>query len=602
MNEDLTRFVESNTISNKLIQKVESNTLRESLSKIPIRLKESVDVNENSDAWKVPISFYNRRNYNGRIYNKKLWENVINNQRDIWVGSPMLSDHPSNDSDGNPKDICGVWLDAEIGPENEDGVGLVYGLLVPSGSIGKDLKEHLTNGLKVGTSSSGFGKLMRDGETVDPDTFLIERLSDWVLNPSQGTYFSYEENQIINKSKENLQESVIKENKVVGDSKIAKLEEKKFRRDMESFLESAALIKDPQERLQEFLEIKSYLEDGACPDLKEKIEEKIAAEENLIKTAIKEKLELQEELGIENPRDLKEKLTKIVEDASVVTKEAAEWKSVAEALQEKLTKANNLLESKPSTEYVEYLRTKLSEMKNTYEKVEDKSYEAVKKVVNLNRGFKEAIVNFKEQIKGLQAEKEKFFDEIKESHKIVEEKNASIKEFEDTVSGLNTRISTLQSKFDELESIITEQRKMIEKLTLQNIGLKASNEKQKAKIISLSKELMESQRKLVYNKPAAKKEVKKELTDTEAYFESLYKTYGNAILPYKKAIAAAKTLAEAKKVFYTRVLEKMPASQRYEEMILPENYSTTPEDRIKVLGENKFEKTSLYDRRPEGWV
>ena len=43
---------------------------------------------------------------------------------------------------------------------------------------------------------------MSDGVTVDPSSYLIERLSDWVLNPSQGTFFSYEESDdnIVNKS------------------------------------------------------------------------------------------------------------------------------------------------------------------------------------------------------------------------------------------------------------------------------------------------------------------------------------------------------------------------------------------------------------------
>ena len=133
--ENLTRYVESANIDNKLIVHAASNELKESLSRCTVRLKESVDT---SEGWWVPISFYGKKNGNGRIYGKKLWENVINNQRDTWCGAPMLADHPSGDSDGSPKDICGVWLDAKIEESGPNGVGLVYGLLVPSGHIGED--------------------------------------------------------------------------------------------------------------------------------------------------------------------------------------------------------------------------------------------------------------------------------------------------------------------------------------------------------------------------------------------------------------------------------------------------------------------------------
>ena len=74
--ENLTRYVESANIDNKLIVHAASNELKESLSRCTVRLKESVDT---SEGWWVPISFYGKKNGNGRIYGKKLWENVINN-------------------------------------------------------------------------------------------------------------------------------------------------------------------------------------------------------------------------------------------------------------------------------------------------------------------------------------------------------------------------------------------------------------------------------------------------------------------------------------------------------------------------------------------
>ena len=142
--------------------------------------------------FRSPISYYEKLNKNNRNYGKKLWENVRDKQRDTWLGSACLGDHPGKESDGDPKNICGVWLDMKLGEEDPDGSGIVYGLLCPCGHLGEDLTDYLRKGGKVGTSSSGYGRLLPDGVTVDPDNYLIERLADWVLNPSQGTYFKYE--------------------------------------------------------------------------------------------------------------------------------------------------------------------------------------------------------------------------------------------------------------------------------------------------------------------------------------------------------------------------------------------------------------------------
>ena len=168
----LTRFTESFSCSQKTLVAATQEELQESFSKAPGRLKEAISSEKEGGpkGYWVPISFYNKKNLNKRIYNRALWDNVINKQRGTYVGSPMLADHPQGDNDGNPKDICGVWLDGKIGEPDENGIGMVYGLLVPSGTLGRDLMDHLKNGLRIGTSSSGFGRLLPDGVTVVPDT------------------------------------------------------------------------------------------------------------------------------------------------------------------------------------------------------------------------------------------------------------------------------------------------------------------------------------------------------------------------------------------------------------------------------------------------
>ena len=607
----LIHFIESASIDHRLLRKAESSELRESLQKCPVKLRESVDTDANG--WWVPVSFYNKKNGNGRIYGKELWENVINNQRETWVGAPMLADHPSGDSDGSPKDICGVWLDAKMDKPNRDGIGLVYGLLMPSGTLGRDLKDHLSNGLKIGTSSSGFGRLMSDGCTVYPNTYTIERLSDWVLNPSQGTFFAYDESdddiedrsiRESNETENKIQKNTIKEN-VVKDSssKLTKLEEKVFRRNMESFLESASKIEDPQERLNELNDIKSYLEEGACSDLKEKVEQKIAEEEAFIATALKEKIELKNELNIESTKDLKEKLTKIVEDAQVLDQEAKDWKKISEKLQSRYSEASKELKSRPTVAYVEFLKEKNEKINSALNESSKKSETIIKDLTSAYKALKEenqktvnSLAESTNKVSALekQVESLNFYGNNVSLAKRKLEKDATV---------LNEKIGAYESSIDNLQKTVESQRAHIEKLTKEADSLRESLAKKDEIVKVLMKEARQSQLKvqkvanLVERK--SKEESSTEITD---YYDSLYEAYGNAIVPYEKTIKGCLTLAEAKKVFYTRILQKLPESVEISNLLMSESLYTDADKKAEVLKGTKFERPGIVDRLPKGWL
>lgn len=607
--EGLERYIESVSFSNRFIKKADSVVIRESLSKVPAKLKESVG-SDVSDGWWVPIShFGNYKNGNGRIYNTQLWENVINNQRDVWAGSGMLMDHPAGDSDGNPKDICGVWLDCKMGEPNSNGIGLVYGLLVPSGSLGQDLKDHLKNGLKIGTSSSGFGKLMRDGMTVDPDTYQIERLADFVLNPSQGTYFSWDESEdkiddVIRESNEtsniNNIYNTIKET-MVKDSKFTKLEEKKFRRDMESFLESANNIKDPQERLEELKEIKSYLEEGACSDLREQVETKIAEEEAFIKQMLSERIQMKEELGIDSTRDLKEKLTKIAEDNKLAEKEAKDWKAIAEKLQEKLDEANKALEDRPTKEYLEFQKNKVSSLSKMVESHDSKSAEVVKALSESLKSSDEKIKELTEKVDSVESEKTALNEKLEEATKSLEESNEKIKGLEEKVSMYSSDIEKYKEAVGKYRKLSEAQRAKFEE-TISKIGdLKALNEKTNENLSKVSKEAKDAQIKLRRESIKKIQEKDSHLTDTEAFYEDLYQTYGNEIKPYREKIANARSLHEAKIYFYHEVLGSLTESKKIDDMRIPESMYVSPLKRAELINDKAFYKQSMMDRKPRGW-
>lgn len=127
----------------------------------------------------VPVTKFTE-NLNGRVYPKRLWENVYKTK--IAEGTLCLADHPSDDSEGSVKDIVGVWRNFKINENN------CTGDLYLIGKHGKQFLEVLKAGGKCGLSSVGFGELMEDEKTVDPNTYELIRLSDWVLTPSQGVF------------------------------------------------------------------------------------------------------------------------------------------------------------------------------------------------------------------------------------------------------------------------------------------------------------------------------------------------------------------------------------------------------------------------------
>lgn len=127
----------------------------------------------------VPVTKFTE-NANGRIYPKQLWENVYRNK--LAEGTYCLADHPVGDSDGSVKDIVGVWRNFRLTEKN--GIADLY--LV--GKLGQHFLETLEAGGSNGLSSVGFGELQEDEKTVDPESYELLRLSDWVLNPSQGVF------------------------------------------------------------------------------------------------------------------------------------------------------------------------------------------------------------------------------------------------------------------------------------------------------------------------------------------------------------------------------------------------------------------------------
>lgn len=295
------------------------------VERVVAKLREGgVDVGKQR-IYRVPVARINppgTLNGNRRRYPLALWENVMNNQGDAWKGLCGLADHPSDDTDpGSFKNSSIVWLGMDI----DKNTNIVYGIGTFVGPYGHLAQEIIDAGGRVGFSSSGFGELMSDGETVNPDTYQIERLADVVLNPSQSVYGSisdetnlgnieYTKKQAVSESVETTNENRIQENtnmdaKELGvKSALAKVEERDLRKSINKLLKENVEITNPIQQLKDLNTIMDYIKEGQLTDLEAGVEEKLTETQKKIEEMVEYGLKMKEaEVSIEAgaPEDTK---------------------------------------------------------------------------------------------------------------------------------------------------------------------------------------------------------------------------------------------------------------------------------------------------------
>ena len=342
-----------------ICQLKEANVISDSIvNAVVSKLRErGVSLNERK-IYRVPVGRWDNLNGNRRRYTRKLWENVMNNQQSAWKGLCGLADHPSADNDpGSIKNSSIVWLGMEL----DDAEKIVYGIGTFVGILGHMFQEIIDAGGRVGFSSSGFGEIMADGQTVNPDTYQIERLADVVLNPSQEVYGEISDEQkglgnieynkqtaVQESASDNLKESVIMENNT-RTSILSKVEEKAFRNYVKAFIEDSNSIKSPNEQLKELKSINEMFEEGVAPDLKAQLEERIAAKQAELEALIDEAVTMKEELGMDSLEEITEGTKRVIEEGAELAKQVDNYKSIVEGMTEKnkelSTKVTELEES-----------------------------------------------------------------------------------------------------------------------------------------------------------------------------------------------------------------------------------------------------------------
>lgn len=473
------------------------------VQKVVNKLKEGgVDVNKQR-IYRVPVARINPPgtvNGNHRRYPAKLWENVMNNQEDAWKGLCGLADHPTDDADpGSFKNSSIVWLGMDIDLENN----LVYGIGTFVGPYGHLAQEIIDAGGRVGFSSSGFGELEADGETVNPDTYQIERLADVVLNPSQSVYgvinnetnlgnIEYTKKTVVKESVETPIENRIQENNHMDaengvKSALQKAEEKELRRLVNKYLKENLEIINPCKQLEDLQTIMGYIKEGQLTDLEADVETRLAEAKKKIEEAVERdtNAKMQEttvtvtedapqtDITVQSNGDTVVKVNEPTEVEPIKDESTAEPVSTDVVIESVDVPA----ETTPETEVLPDNQDANiaigdpvvdSIMDEDAQKAEDDLFES-KLTADQEKALREYVENFlnidhsKENPLKVIEETNKVFDLVKESH------------LDDLLESTETRIADLQKKLNE---DIEEAHKM--KIDLQASSVSEVNESAKS--------------------------------------------------------------------------------------------------------------------------
>lgn len=587
------------------IQKLDESCDTNSVVKAALRLKEALSTDKASvelldqilealksngadnsfKVWRIPVARYDWKNLNGRIYPRQLWKNIQDNQQDTWKGLCGLADHPEGDDPGLFRDQAVVWHDMEIGDD-----GIVYGVCSFVGPYGHLAQEILEHGGRVGTSSSGFGDVDKFTKIVNPETYIVERLADLVLNPSQGTYGSsadphvspedfmkdvtkpavmdFSGNHPVKESVENQprskilmakanavnEQTVAQEAAPAANNKLSKVEEKAFRQYVEKFIESANNIDNPLKRLNECVDILSCFEEGNCPDLKEAVEAQIVAEKENLEKIVESTADIQKELGM-TAQELKEAAVRNTKQGILLNEQVNDYKALVEELAERnnaLKEENEKLSAKISNQ-AKLTETKVKETnKSVVETLEenDNLKESVQSLTRKNIILMERISKMNLANDKLEKDNGVLETKLSEAANIIR-KNKKLKE---STNRDRDNLSTLLEKARADLRAMAKDKKDIEDnfVTIQEkysslLKEYADYKERVTDMMDPTKHVMENASKRIGSYLGSLRE--NAGNEIAMYMEDLKEKYGDAVDCIKDEILGAKTLREATSIF-----------------------------------------------------
>ncbi len=135
---------------------------------------------------KGPLSTLGKKNRNGRIYSKELWQNVLNSEywKDMMKNNSLCGEvvHPGDErSESDSFEIDTSKVSHRIKEAHIEGDKLIGTVEILDTVEGRNLASLVNAGVTVGISARGIGDL--DGDTVDPYTYQLKTF-DITLRPS----------------------------------------------------------------------------------------------------------------------------------------------------------------------------------------------------------------------------------------------------------------------------------------------------------------------------------------------------------------------------------------------------------------------------------
>jgi hypothetical protein len=280
-----------------------------------------------------PFTRPGQKNLNGRIYPHALWDRVFAQYKN--QSTLGLMNHP--DDDGDPKNIWCVWKNLRYNEDKTLGVADCY---IIDNEWGKTAIGVLENDGPVGLSSSGLGDFEADGITVTPGTFELERVSDWVLNPSYSVFGTMGDRKENVKSTESDKE-LIKESKQMNTLTLR--EKRELEASLKKIYENVKIIPDLKERLSRAKESLTFYEGedvGGVESYKKEFEDLVAEAEKELEDKLKSAEDF-EEIKKESA-ETRQKAKEKSKEAEVLKKENEELKKENEKLRDKVKESSAL--------------------------------------------------------------------------------------------------------------------------------------------------------------------------------------------------------------------------------------------------------------------
>ena len=134
---------------------------------------------------KGPLSTLGKKNRNGRIYSKALWEKVLDSEywKDMITNNTLCGEivHPGERTESDSWEIDARNISHRIKEAHIEGDKLMGTVEVLDTEQGRNLAELINAGCTVGISARGMGDLV--GDEVDPDTYNF-KCFDITMRPS----------------------------------------------------------------------------------------------------------------------------------------------------------------------------------------------------------------------------------------------------------------------------------------------------------------------------------------------------------------------------------------------------------------------------------